>query len=454
MFSPFLRTYYKQQIKMRSFVIELVENPLKEEDLIELSFEEFFEVLQIKRKQFCLTDMYAIVNVLRKRQDFSLEEKKILNSFQSLFIRNKIVGIEFLNNPEFKSISEGGIYNMKKAYLDYNPEIRHLINSNLNNPDFFKKYDEDNTLKEFNPFMPFKLSELAELVIEENLNPSIKLAKERLKFKQAVFKVRSSIYENLIAFFELRKFSSIDEDFVHSELEITQKTLNGTINDNHLTNFLGLNKEEELKKFKELCTSLIRGIEPDFKENYLILCKIFGLKEYEKWLSKNVFSSFRIFPKNIDNFKELLKFQDSNSSTYLNNGRLELSEDSIQIYLEEILDVPFHKNDWGGEINDLYTSNLTIKGKRVPTAFLLKGKGMKAKELQIRDCGKNGDQILRLLESPAQLFVIQYVGNISENVIKDISQKIEFLRLKGKIAWFCILDGQDTYKLLKAYQKI
>jgi len=39
----------------------------------------------------------------------------------------------------------------------------------------------------------------------------------------------------------------------------------------------------------------------------------------------------------------------------MRNGRIELPEENIQIGLEEILNIPFHKKDWDGEQNDLYT---------------------------------------------------------------------------------------------------
>ena len=85
-------------------------------------------------------------------------------------------------------------------------------------------------------------------------------------------------------------------------------------------------------------------------------------------------------------------------------GYLDLDEDTIQTALEEILDEPFHKKDWGGEYNDLYSANVVINGQRISSAFLLKGKGLRKSVMEIKDCGANGDQLVRLVESPAQLF--------------------------------------------------
>jgi hypothetical protein len=121
--------------------------------------------------------------------------------------------------------------------------------------------------------------------------------------------------------------------------------------------------------------------------------------------------------------------------------------------LEQILSVAMHKKDWGGEANDLYTANVIANGSRRETAFLLKGNGLKKQQMEIRDCGKNGDQLVRLVSSPAKLFVVQFVGNVSEMLITDIKGKIEHLRSQNREAWFCIIDGQDTARLLRAYGK-
>ncbi len=133
---------------------------------------------------------------------------------------------------------------------------------------------------------------------------------------------------------------------------------------------------------------------------------------------------------------------------------LGLDEDYIQSCLEKIINEPFHKNDWGGETNDLYTTRIEKDaGKRISAAFMLKGKGLKSK-LTIKNCGKNGDQIVRLFESPAEIFFIQHIGEISEEVIKDAEGKAELLRRRGKLVYCCFIDGYDIARILKAYKMI
>ena len=152
-------------------------------------------------------------------------------------------------------------------------------------------------------------------------------------------------------------------------------------------------------------------------------------------------------------FEEVRALDPNRVTGFLRDGKLDRSEEAIQL-LESILGVAFHKVDWGGEGNDLYTSYVLVKGVRTPTAFLLKGRGLKKRTMEVSNCGKNGDQVMRLFQSPASLFVIQYVGNISEAVIRHAEGEIARLRQAGQDPYFLILDGQDTARLMHAYGRL
>ncbi|GEM54322.1 hypothetical protein B0A58_06560 [Flavobacterium branchiophilum NBRC 15030 = ATCC 35035] len=162
----------------------------------------------------------------------------------------------------------------------------------------------------------------------------------------------------------------------------------------------------------------------------------------------------RLYIEDIDSFKNVRDINPSLVDCVLENGYFDKSEDEVQMVFEQIINESFHKKDWGGEENDLYTSNILINGRRTSSAFLLKGNGLRNKTMEIKNCGKNGDQIIRLLQAPAELFIIQFVGNISENVIKDIEGKINEKNLKGQNAYYCIINGQDTARIFKAYNKL
>ncbi len=162
----------------------------------------------------------------------------------------------------------------------------------------------------------------------------------------------------------------------------------------------------------------------------------------------------RLYVEDIDSFQKVRDVNPAMVARFLKNGFLSWTEDQVQIALEQILGVSFHKKDWGGEANDLYTANVIVNSSPRATGFLLKGPGIGKKEMVIADCGKNGDQLVRLFTTPAVLFVVQYVGPISEMIVTDVQGKVTALKSEGKTTLFLIIDGQDTARLLHAYGKL
>jgi hypothetical protein len=128
-----------------------------------------------------------------------------------------------------------------------------------------------------------------------------------------------------------------------------------------------------------------------------------------------------------------------------------LSETAIKKGFARLIGETGKFQDWGGEKNDLYTSKIRHEGKRRSIAFALKGPGTSG-ELTPKKLGKNGDQIQRLFESPAQVFVVQYHGQINQSVV---AQMKEFAKAKsvsdGTPIWYGIIDGDDTDRILAAY---
>lgn len=157
-----------------------------------------------------------------------------------------------------------------------------------------------------------------------------------------------------------------------------------------------------------------------------------------------------LFVEDIDPFCEARNVQPQEVEALL---PLDLSEDEIQAFFEEIIGENFHQEDWGGEMNDLVTSQVKVSGKRIRAAFLLKGSGTRGK-LTIAKCGKNGDQIVRLAEAPVDLYVIQHIGEIDQRVIYDLRGKVQLKVSEGQKCQMCILDGTDTARILRAYGKI
>lgn len=119
--------------------------------------------------------------------------------------------------------------------------------------------------------------------------------------------------------------------------------------------------------------------------------------------------------------------------------------------IQSVLDERGVFRDWGGEQNDLYTTQVTLGGRRRAAAFALKGPGTSGK-LVPKKMGKNGDQIQRLFGSPATVFIVQYVGEIDESVIRQMEQLAiaKSVMTQQKI-WYGVIDGQDSQRLCVAY---
>jgi hypothetical protein len=107
--------------------------------------------------------------------------------------------------------------------------------------------------------------------------------------------------------------------------------------------------------------------------------------------------------------------------------------------------------DWGGEKADLFTTKIRINGKRVPCAFAFKGKGKKG-ILKIKDLGKNGDQLLRLFQTEAEAFFVQYWDQI-DPAVYELAQQLAIAKsaMNGRRIYFGIIDGDDTQRLIRAY---
>lgn len=109
------------------------------------------------------------------------------------------------------------------------------------------------------------------------------------------------------------------------------------------------------------------------------------------------------------------------------------------------IDVP---KDWGGEECDIFTSNLSVDGRRHSAAFLLKGPA-RFHEMKMTDCGKNGDQIYRLFNCPAEVFVVQHCHKISPAVRRTVEAFA--LSRYSLNARYMIIDGYDTARILRSH---
>jgi hypothetical protein len=124
-----------------------------------------------------------------------------------------------------------------------------------------------------------------------------------------------------------------------------------------------------------------------------------------------------------------------------------IKESQVKDAFARIIGEPFVPKDWAGERSDLYTSRLTIDGDNVTAAFLLKGRSVQG-PMHVADTGKRGDQIPRLFEEPAELLILQHGNKVENSVVKTMRA---FAVDPTNPRRFCIIDGADTYRILKAY---
>lgn len=64
--------------------------------------------------------------------------------------------------------------------------------------------------------------------------------------------------------------------------------------------------------------------------------------------------------------------------------------------------------------------------------------------------GHNGDQINRLFDEPAQVFLIVYAGQIDSSIISQMQAFAIGNVLKGQKVYYGVVDGMDVSRLAAA----
>ncbi|MDO8528448.1 MAG: hypothetical protein Q7S06_00980, partial [Nanoarchaeota archaeon] len=147
--------------------------------------------------------------------------------------------------------------------------------------------------------------------------------------------------------------------------------------------------------------------------------------------------------EDIDNFKGV-----KNISSFKDKSKF--YEKDVKTKFKKILYEEGDFTDWGGEKNDLFTTRVKFNGKRIPSAFAFKGKGTTG-ILTPKKMGKNADQIQRLFQSPAEIFFVQYNGQIAQSIIEQMKNCATINSLHdGKKIYFGVIDGLDTNKIMQS----
>jgi hypothetical protein len=131
------------------------------------------------------------------------------------------------------------------------------------------------------------------------------------------------------------------------------------------------------------------------------------------------------------------------------NHLAHIPELAVKALICELLGEYEVPKDWGGEESDVLSSNLLIGAARKTGAFLLKGPA-KFHPMTLKDCGKNGDQVYRLFNIPAQVYVVQHCHNIGAAVRKTV-EAFAMQRAISAPCQYVFIDGYATARLLRAH---
>lgn len=121
-------------------------------------------------------------------------------------------------------------------------------------------------------------------------------------------------------------------------------------------------------------------------------------------------------------------------------------EADIKTAFAALIGEPVVPKDWGGESSDLFSTRVEVNGARISTAFLLKGPS-RFHPMTSADLGKNGDQIGRLFDEPADLLILQHCHEVTNAVRKQMRAYAQQMSNPRR---FCIIDGYETLRILAA----
>ena len=156
-----------------------------------------------------------------------------------------------------------------------------------------------------------------------------------------------------------------------------------------------------------------------------------------------------ILPEDIEQFSRMTEVNATSADEWMSVMR-SIPEEEVKAAITSLLAEPT-KKDWGGELDDHFSANVTVRGRRRTAAFLLKGPSRFA-EMTLDMCGSRADQIHRMVDTDADLCVVQHCHLIGSRV----RQTLRSLTVLpgGTKKKYCLIDGHATWRILKAYSCI
>jgi hypothetical protein len=164
-------------------------------------------------------------------------------------------------------------------------------------------------------------------------------------------------------------------------------------------------------------------------------------------LSWYAWDVFEILPDDIAEFSQLVEVNPS--AEEWSAAMAAIPEAHVKLAFSQILG-ELTRKDWGGEQADHFSAGVRVGSERLTAAFLLKGPAT-FREMTPEMLGKRADQIYRLASTPAKLLVLQHAHAIGEAVRATLRA---FAVSPAHPRRYCLIDGRDTYRILKAYGKL
>ena len=132
-------------------------------------------------------------------------------------------------------------------------------------------------------------------------------------------------------------------------------------------------------------------------------------------------------------------------------SKVKMSEQVFKAGFQAVVGEEGEFRDWGGEKNDLWTTQLRVTAKRLRAAIAFKGPGQRG-ALTPKKLGKNGDQIQRLFDSDADVFLVQYWDQVAPSVYEQMKVFAAYRALTTReTVWWGVIDGTDSARLIAAY---
>lgn len=151
----------------------------------------------------------------------------------------------------------------------------------------------------------------------------------------------------------------------------------------------------------------------------------------------------------LDNFAEVRAVSASDVIDFAKSAFL---EDDVEEQFLAAIGEPYKELDSGAETRDLFTNRLCFQGRRLSTAIMFKGRGLKG-PLSLRDCGAKGSQLLKLAKNnAAECFIVQHVNKIEPDV-KETLIDLVLMNTRHTTVYVGFIDGVDTASFLKSRGK-